>query len=171
MTAPAGEEKLEAFVMKLAERVTVLEMLQQKLHEENIKLEQELAIYRTGTIELAKLQASYPANGTARLVTAMAVLIITPIDYLVGRDEIAQALEEKTDGQKLGADTIRMWEVPDGTRRAKVKLPVKHAIKSVGWHRREEVTVLRLIESRSSIPELCLSLNEPRGRRVGPKRG
>uniref|UniRef100_A0A182QTN7 Uncharacterized protein n=1 Tax=Anopheles farauti TaxID=69004 RepID=A0A182QTN7_9DIPT len=59
-TEPAGgDSTLEAIVAKLGLRVALLEEQQENLHQTNVKVEQELAIYRAGTKELAKLQTSF----------------------------------------------------------------------------------------------------------------
>nr|XP_049461491.1 uncharacterized protein LOC125906501 [Anopheles coluzzii]XP_049466768.1 uncharacterized protein LOC120960477 [Anopheles coluzzii] len=64
--------------------------------------------------------------GVSRLVTEMGELLVVDIDPLATEEDIIAALDAKI-GASAGVVSASIWELPDGSKRARIRLPVKSA--------------------------------------------
>ncbi|XP_061504300.1 mushroom body large-type Kenyon cell-specific protein 1-like [Anopheles gambiae] len=64
--------------------------------------------------------------GVSRLVTEMGELIVVDIDPLAAEEDVIAALDEKI-GASAGVVSTSIWELPDGAKRARIRLPAKSA--------------------------------------------
>uniref|UniRef100_A0A182M3F6 CCHC-type domain-containing protein n=1 Tax=Anopheles culicifacies TaxID=139723 RepID=A0A182M3F6_9DIPT len=80
------------------------------------------------TLVSSRIQELLGETGVTRVVTQMGELFVTNIDPLAEEDDVRSALESLL-GSPTGATSISMWELRDGTKRARVRLPLANARK------------------------------------------
>ena len=85
-----------------------------------------LARSANATLILLQIRTIIGEAGTCRHVTEMAALVVNDIDPLVKEEELIDLLENKIEGG-AGIVSTSIWQMPDGTQRARIRLPAKAA--------------------------------------------
>nr|XP_049461341.1 uncharacterized protein LOC125906490 [Anopheles coluzzii] len=85
-----------------------------------------LARSANATLILQQIRTIIGEAGTCQHVTEMVALVVNDIDSLVKEEELTALLENKIEG-RAGIVSTSIWQMPDGTQRARIRLPAKAA--------------------------------------------
>ena len=91
----------------------------------------QLSCTADSTLVLQEVQQIIGNAGIARVITEMGEILITHIDPLASEEELKEAIDRKLQAC-AGVTKVSMWQLSDGTKRARVRLPAKAAKQLVG---------------------------------------
>lgn len=91
----------------------------------------ELSRSADSTLVLQEVQEIIGGSGVARVVTEMTELLVTHIDPLAEEQELKAALKEELQ-VNAGVTAVSMWQLFDGMKRARLRLPTKAAKQLAG---------------------------------------
>ncbi|XP_052901402.1 uncharacterized protein LOC128307896 [Anopheles moucheti] len=94
-------------------------------------LRMELSRSANSALVLRDVQRIVGDAGVARLVTEMSELIVCHVDPLAQEADLKEVLDKELQGC-AGIASVSMWQLQDGTKRARVRLPAKVAKQLVG---------------------------------------
>ena len=80
---------------------------------------------------MARIQRVLRGEGSVRVLTQMTEVIITNVDPLANDGYIRSSIGKVT-GSASSIATIQLWQLSDGSQRARVRLPLAHAKLIIG---------------------------------------
>ncbi|XP_035917934.1 uncharacterized protein LOC118517309 [Anopheles stephensi] len=99
--------------------------------------------------ELARrIQLALGEDGVVRVVTEMGELLVTNIDSLAEKSDVELAIKEKL-GAEPGIARVELWELRDGTKRARVRLPLAKARLLIG----QKLTLCQCVSGIREVPK------------------
>nr|BAC57919.1 gag-like protein [Anopheles gambiae] len=117
-------------VYKQIREAPEMEKMNEKLHigRRTAKLNLRMKVARSidSSEAMARIQGVLRDEGSVRVLTQMTEVIITNVDPLANDGDIRSAIGNVT-GSASSIATIQLWQLSDGTQRARVCLPLAHA--------------------------------------------